>query len=101
MINLFKRITEWQEKTFPGTTKEAVVKHLVKESNELLEAVQTKTDEDVKEEIADNFILLFNLAKRYNMDYWDVVAAVEKKHFKNLSRKWKEPDAEGCVHHEK
>ena len=101
MKELFERVTQWQVKTFPGTTKESVAKHLVKESNELLEAVQQKTDEEVQEEIADNFILLFNLAKKYNMDYWDVVVTIEKKTFKNLSRTWKAPDADGCVHHEK
>jgi NTP pyrophosphatase (non-canonical NTP hydrolase) len=101
MINLFNKITEWQEKTFSETTKEAVAKHLLKESNELLEAIQTKTDEEAKEELADNFILLFNLTKKMKMNYWDLVFAIENKHFKNLSRKWKAPDADGCVHHEK
>ena len=101
MDNLFKQITAWQRDTFGETTPLSVAKHLRKEVDEVIEALERGDKEHAKEELSDVQILLWNEAKKLGMDFFDLSANVRKKHTKNLQRKWLKPDADGCVHHEK
>lgn len=101
MEELFNTITAWQKDTFGETTPLSVAKHLRKEVDELIEALERGDKEHAEEELSDVQILLWNEAKKLGMDYYDLSANVRKKHTKNLKRKWLKPDADGCVHHEK
>lgn len=101
MNELFEKITAWQHDTFGETTPLSVAKHLRKEVDELIEALERGDTEHAQEELSDVQILLWNEAKKLGMDFYEISANVRKKHTKNLQRKWLKPDADGCVHHEK
>ena len=101
MEELFNTITAWQKDTFGETTPLSVAKHLRKEVDELIEALERGDKEHAEEELSDVQILLWNEAKKLGMDFYELSANVRKKHTKNLKRKWLKPDADGCVHHEK
>ena len=102
MDNLFKQITAWQRDTFGETTPLSVAKHLRKEVDEVIEALEKGDKDHVrKEELPDLQILTFNLADKLGMDFYDLSANTRLKFKKNLNRKWLKPDADGCVHHEK
>lgn len=101
MNNLYKEVTDWQRSTFGETTPLSVAKHLRKEVDELIDALERGDNDHAQEELSDVQILVWNESMRLNMDYYDLSANVRKKHNKNLQRKWLKPDADGCVHHEK
>lgn len=101
MEELFNTITAWQKETFGEQTPLSVAKHLRKEVDELIEALERGDKEHAEEELSDVQILLWNEAKKLGMDFYELSANVRKKHTKNLKRKWLKPDADGCVHHEK
>lgn len=101
MEELFNTITAWQNNTFGEQTPLSVAKHLRKEVDELIEALERGDKEHAQEELSDVQILLWNEAKKLGMDFYELSANVRKKHTKNLKRKWLKPDADGCVHHEK
>lgn len=101
MEELFNTITAWQNNTFGETTPLSVAKHLRKEVDELIEALERGDKVNTEEELSDVQILLWNEAKKLGMDFYELSANVRKKHTKNLKRRWLKPDADGCVHHEK
>ena len=62
MEELFNKITEWQQKTFPTTTALSTAKHLREETEELISSiVQNETDGQKLLELADNVILIFGV----------------------------------------
>lgn len=102
MEELFKTITAWQNNTFGETTPLSVAKHLRKEIDEVIEALERGDLDHVrKEELPDLQILTFNLTQKLGMDFYDLSANTRLKFKKNINRKWLKPDANGCVHHEK
>jgi NTP pyrophosphatase (non-canonical NTP hydrolase) len=102
MKQLFDEITTWQDKTFGETTPLSVAKHLRKEVDEVIEALEKGSNRHViQEELPDLNHLIFNLAMRLGLDYYQLEFNTRTKFEKNLQRKWLKPDADGCVHHEK
>jgi len=102
MRELFEKIVAWQNKTFPGATAESKVHHLTEEVQELLSDIQNgATTDDLELEFADCFLLLFGAAQKVNLDYNDLVNAIEKKFKINTERDWGKPDENGVVKHVK
>jgi len=105
-----KRISEWQDSTFPDATIESIKAHLAEEVIELV-GIETmmnalekhlksnKADEDNDdEESADIVLLLNHLAEKSNFILLD---EVEEKFKRNKKRKWGIPDSNGVVNHVK
>lgn len=99
--DLFKQITDWQAETFPNTTDLSSATHLQKETQELINAIKAGDTENIHEEIADCFFLLFDVAKKSGLDLNQITYQIQLKLLVNKSRIWNKPDADGCVHHQK
>lgn len=99
-LQLFNKVTIWQDATFPNANAYAKVKHLESEVKELLDAIANKEPiEDVKSEIADCILLIFGAAAKLGLSYENICMAIERKHEINILRKWGEPDENGVVNH--
>jgi len=98
---IFKQITDWQRETFPASTALSSAKHLKKEVEELILAIERGDKENIDEELADCFFMLFSIADRAGLDYNQLTYQVQLKLMVNKSRIWNKPDADGCVHHSK
>lgn len=92
----FKKITTWQRETFPEGTAHSCILHLASEIKELFGAV---TPEQLYEEFADCFLLLFGAADRAGMSYDDICKAINDKMKINRERKWGKPNGDGYVEH--
>lgn len=94
--------SEWSQATF-GTDAVrgpiGVLKHLEKEAREAIEAQEAiqyaetvlhgeQLRAEAREEIADCFILIMDVARRAGMCVEDLLTEVEKKHEKNKTREW-------------
>lgn len=102
MEELFNKITEWQQKTFPTTTALSTAKHLREETEELISSiVQNETDGQKLLELADNVILIFGVCDKLGFTYDELEQAIKGKHLINLNRKHHAPDADGIVRHVK
>lgn len=91
-------VGQWGEKTFPGSTFESIVAHLVEEADELDRALRLAHPVDIEEEAADCFLLIVQLAHKLELD---LMRAARAKLAINRRRTWGEPDARGVVHHVK
>ena len=91
--DLQKRLSNWADKTFPGSTLVGKFDHVKEELEEII------LEPDNIVEWADAFmIMMHSLADRnYTMD--DLFSAIERKHAINLNRKWGPPDANGKRNH--
>jgi NTP pyrophosphatase (non-canonical NTP hydrolase) len=98
---IFIQITDWQRETFPASTALSSAKHLKKEVEELILAIEKGDKENIEEELADCFFMLFSIADREGLDYNQLTYQVQLKLMVNKSRVWNKPDADGCVHHSK
>lgn len=92
MLELWIAQREWSEKTF-GTPAErgpiGPLRHLGKEVGEAIEAiVDLKPEDDVREEMADIFILAMDSAQRAGFGYHEIMRAIDKKQEKNRARTW-------------
>lgn len=94
----FKKITEWQNRTFGEATPLSKIEHLKQEIEELQEDVESNA-EDKRLEFADCFILLFGAAASDGMSYDDICDAINEKMKINYRRKWGKPDEKGVVNH--
>lgn len=83
----------WARATFPTTTVESTLKHLVREIGEVL-----KDPADIVE-WADCYLLLMNAAAIAGHPVSAIVEAAKAKAAVNRSRKWGAPDADGVVEH--
>lgn len=83
----------WARRTFPTTTVESTLKHLVRETGEVL-----KDPADIVE-WADCYLLLMNAAAIAGHPVSAIVEAAKAKAAVNRSRKWGAPDADGVVEH--
>ena len=99
----FKKISEWQRKTFGQATPLSKIAHLKEEIEELeteLSCTVSTSVKRVKErEFADCFILLFGAAASDGMSYDDIVRCIDEKMEINYKRKWGKPQANGVVNH--
>ncbi len=116
---LAHQIVIWQCETFPSSTALSAAKHLRKEVDEVIAAVEDAYDpaheregligfnerlSRVHVELADVFHLLVAVASkvgRYDTVGPNLVAWVSTKFAANLKRKWGEPDADGVVEHDR
>lgn len=89
MNDFQKRVSAWQDKTFPWATADSVIAHLKREMVEL--------DEDrTEEEAADCLLLLIGFA---NKTGFDLFQAAEEKFKVVQLREYGEPDDEGVSEH--
>lgn len=111
-LSIIDEIQEWQRTNpaFEGATVHSSILHLACEVGELTQACGLDLDDVVEqverghmkdnrgagEEIADVFIVLCDVARRYGGNLLSMVSA---KHGKNLRRAWKRPDTNGVVEH--
>lgn len=70
----FNRHTAWQKKTFPTQTSKSMVIHLLKEINELTDELSNSTpsNQSIKLEFADCFLLLYGSAKEFGVAYKEI-----------------------------
>ena len=98
----FTAIMQWSRQTFGITTAEQKISHLCEEILELFVELRIKgTEDNIREEFADCFILLFGAADAHGMTYEDICKAIDDKMAINRTRKWGRPDALGVVRHVK
>ena len=96
----FIKIAEWQQKTFGKATALSKINHLQEEVQELKEELQSQfSQEQIRKEFADCFILLFGAANSHGMNYEQIVDCINEKMEINYSRKWGEPGENGVVNH--
>lgn len=87
----------WSLETFgPRERFEGHVRHLERELDELLRAVERRDTVAMAKEAADVAILLMGLAPRAG---FDLIAAVRAKMAQNVCREWGPPDAQGVIEH--
>ncbi len=86
-------VVRWANQTFPSRTRESIVKKLQEECKELLRP--DITGEELAGEMADVFILIFDLA---HWDRVDVMNAVHAKMEVNRHRMW-EVSSNGTYQH--
>jgi NTP pyrophosphatase (non-canonical NTP hydrolase) len=105
-------VAKWAIETFGmyRTAKEPA-HHLKKEVDELINALSTYYQgnysqelftaniQNVKEELADCFILIGNIAERLGLNMHQLLEASVMKMVKNKKRTWGNPDANGVVEH--
>ena len=113
---LMDDISEWSDATFGnGQRNPAIVHHLKKEVDELIEALNILKvlgcDNSVgigefgrqlsktEMEYADCFMLLLDSAHHFGMTADDILKAASKKLEINKQRKWGNPDENGVIEH--
>jgi len=92
----------WQGVTFPNSTPIRMAKHLQREADELVNELDQSDiairPERVHDELADIFILCIGIAYLIGVSLMECVI---KKMAVNVNRKWKAPDKEGVIEHQK
>ncbi len=81
----------WSQETFGKDSDRGPIgalKHLELEAREAQDAVGTP---EIREELADCFLLLFDAARRAGMSAGELVNEATKKMAKNKKRKWQVP----------
>ena len=114
--NLMNEISTWSDATFgEGQRNPAIVHHLKKEVDELIEALN-KTEADKNDdtvsigewarqvertrlEYADCMMLLLDSAKHFEMSAEMLLEITRQKLEINKRRKWGKPDENGIVEH--
>lgn len=95
---LFRRITEWADKTFPGSRMLGKALHLKEEAGELVRAVEIGGQASIADELADVFLIAIHLASQADVDVYETI---ERKFQTVQQRKWLPPDAYGVVRHDR
>lgn len=97
--NLQNSIIEWSTATFGDRQKTAipVLRHLEKEVGELIEEIETQGN--FKEELADCFMLLIEVAKTCGIETDELISLTYAKLKKNKKRKWGKMDERGVIEH--
>jgi NTP pyrophosphatase (non-canonical NTP hydrolase) len=112
---LMKDLSEWSDSTFgDGQRNPAIVYHLKKEVEELIEAFHEfnllivdnfshdefmNNQNKIKMEFADCFILLLDSAHHFNITAEQLINLSREKLGVNKARKWGKPDINGVVEH--
>jgi NTP pyrophosphatase (non-canonical NTP hydrolase) len=105
-------ILEWSCKTFANGKFDRsrdlpLAYHLVKEAEEVKNAIQAKrkaiepTNDYVIEELADTLILLLDIASHNDCKIEQLIEQAERKLAVNITRRWGQPDANGVIEHRK
>lgn len=102
--NQFNQVCKWQKETFGEATMYSKIAHLAEELREVIVTKRahengTATEDDVRHEFADCFLLLFGAANAAGMSYMDICVAIAEKMEINRARKWGTPDENGVVNH--
>lgn len=96
---LIAELARWSDATFTDhRDPERTLVHLQREVTEALVAVRHELD-DVAFEFADLFMLVVDAARRYGLEWDELLWYVQAKHEINLQRTWGKPDADGVVEH--
>jgi len=95
-FTLQTRIAEWRRRTLPKQTSHSTARHISNEIVELQAGIDAHDLKNIKEEVADIGILLFNIA---DMNGFDFLAAVEEKFAVVQTRQWGLPNEHGVQHH--
>ena len=88
---------KWSQETFGSDTERGpmgALKHLEKEARECQEAVGTS---EIKEELADCFLLLIDASRRSGIKPMQLVEAAQQKMIKNKQRNWPKPTSDEPV----
>ena len=97
--DLVTELARWSDETFGDhRDPERTLVHLQREVTEALVSVRHELD-DTAFEFADLFMLTVDAARRYGLDWDELLWFVEAKHRINLQRTWGKPDADGVVEH--
>lgn len=92
---LSKMIGKWDDKMF-GNYPISKAKHMRKEVDELIEALEQDDIKNIMFEIADIFILICGIIYQLHIDLARVVTLKMRI---NKFRKWLEPDKDGIIEH--
>ena len=99
MSETFDSIAEWQLETFPQGTAFGALRHMRRELAEIEESHKFGADQQVKEELADVYILWVAACHRFGFSRDEMQQAIDAKMAKNRKRKWQAPDALGVIEH--
>ncbi len=93
-------VHQWADVTFgKDRTAIAPLHHLKKEVDEAIEAMNSQVLFDIREELADCFILILNATSKYGLEFNTLFSDAKEKMVKNKTRKWGKPDENGvCLH---
>lgn len=101
--NLMIEISTWSSQQFPTLegTRGIIAKlsHLKEEVTELQVAVDNGNKKEINDEIADCFMLLFDVAHNLKITENDIIKFSRVKLGINKDRKWSNPDNNGVIHH--
>lgn len=101
--NLMIEISTWSSQQFPTLegTRGIIAKlsHLKEEVTELQVAVDNGDKKEINDEIADCFMLLFDVAHALKITENDIIKFSRVKLGINKDRKWSNPDNNGVIHH--
>lgn len=97
---MFEEITAWQDKTFTKANALSAANHLEEEVGELIKELEhTTTGENLENEYADCFMLLFGSAHKRGYSYQDIQQIIRHKFEIAQTRKWGEINDKGYVRH--
>jgi NTP pyrophosphatase (non-canonical NTP hydrolase) len=88
-------IGKWDDKTF-GNYPISKAKHMRKEVDELIEALEQNDLKNIMLELADVFILICGIIYQLNINLARIVTIKMKI---NKTRKWHAPDKDGIMEH--
>lgn len=101
--NLMIEISTWSSQQFSTLvgTRGIIAKlsHLKEEVTELQVAVDNGDKKEINDEIADCFMLLFDVAHDLKITENDIIKFSQVKLGINKDRKWSNPDNNGVIHH--
>lgn len=94
-------IGSWSDVTFPTSTPETMIRHFLKEAQEVEDAHRAdglfpNSKKELPHEVADCIMILLHLAHRNGFSVRD---AIREKFEICKNRKWGPPDEHGCVRH--
>jgi NTP pyrophosphatase (non-canonical NTP hydrolase) len=99
---LMNDIHQWADKTFgEDRLPISIIHHLDDEVDELMDALNYGTTDNINEEFADCLILLLNAASKEGLTAMDLLLNAETKLEVCKKRKWDLPDARGVVKHKR
>lgn len=89
----------WTDKTFPGATGIGALRHMQREADETIEAIQEGRRLGALQELADCYLLLLNACSRMGFSFDSLQFMAEKKMEENRKRTWGQVNYEGFAEH--
>lgn len=115
LYDVLNEAHRWQKDTFDVANPESMIAHLSEEVEELINGLKEFREvsknpsiavgeyyrklENVKNEFADCFLLLFGSAMTLGYDLEGIAELISDKMEVNKKRKWGQPDKNGVIHH--